>query len=774
MKKVCLTLMFCAFSVIQLLAQSVSGKVVDEKNAPLPYVSVMLQNAADSVFVGGVATDEAGMFDIAVDANLNYTLLVSYVGYESVATACNAGNVGTIVLKENAKMLDEVSIIASRTQHNATGYTINLRSSEITKGKQTSDALAFLPGVTNEDGTYKINGLAVSEIYVDGMKLPSFDELKNLPADMIDKVNVNYLAGSNQNAAMAGGTIEISLRQPPKGGYYGALTAGVTSHFSYGFDENVGGTIYYRYKNLSIYDNLSLMFNQPDETADQTIWNTTTDLRSQIEEDIKYRGHTINNRLSLTQQIDNKNVIGASYYISTNKLNQTSNTKEKGAEALQSSVVNKNNYLDQEATLKYTTILTPRHTMLEIIADYYNRQADNTSNYKYSDNTASVADDETSLNMYKLSVDLTDPRSRTLVWKYGASLQYITSDYTPTLGDAASGRFPTSQIATETRGLTPLVYLSAMGQFWKIKYSIGVNWQLNKIEYTTLDNNEKSKDTQWGINPTVQMMMPLGNSGKHALMFNYKRMLDDIPYAAISSTIRWSDPYNYTVGNPDLKAPTSDMVMAGLSMFRNTLNLTAVYGRSEDAIYWETMQDATSPEVFYTTPVNLPTQNMFGVGAEFNWRPVKPWTLKMSGRLEIHPEDITLGGVYYGKTRYRQHYTMNNTFSFANGWGGMLNMQFEPTYRTFDRTYHAIYNIGGQIYKNLCNDNLQLTLSFNALGDRRKYDRYANGTKVTYNYTSPVQNVGVSVIWRFSGGKSVNVNAVENGSQNFKEVKDIR
>lgn len=32
----------------------------------------------------------------------------------------------------------------------------------------------------------------------------------------------------------------------------------------------------------------------------------------------------------------------------------------------------------------------------------------------------------------------------------------------------------------------------------------------------------------------------------------------------------------------------------------------------------------------------------------------------------------------------------------------------------------------------------------------------------------------ISLVWRFSGGKSVNVNAVENGLQSFKEVKDIR
>ena len=42
---------------------------------------------------------------------------------------------------------------------------------------------------------------------------------------------------------------------------------------------------------------------------------------------------------------------------------------------------------------------------------------------------------------------------------------------------------------------------------------------------------------------------------------------------------------------------------------------------------------------------------------------------------------------------------------------------------------------------------------FNALGDRRKYDRYANGNKVTYDFTTPVQYVGFSLVWRFSGGR---------------------
>ena len=58
-------------------------------------------------------------------------------------------------------------------------------------------------------------------------------------------------------------------------------------------------------------------------------------------------------------------------------------------------------------------------------------------------------------------------------------------------------------------------------------------------------------------------------------MLSYKRTLSDIPYTAISSVINWSDTYNYTVGNPDLKAQSADIVMAGLSA-RNKINLTAL------------------------------------------------------------------------------------------------------------------------------------------------------------------------------------------------------
>ena len=98
---------------------------------------------------------------------------------------------------------------------------------------------------------------------------------------------------------------------------------------------------------------------------------------------------------------------------------------------------------------------------MDITGDYFNRQSDNRTSYSYGDNTSDVSEDESSLDMYKLSVDVTDPRSQKLVWKYGASVQYIVSDYHPAI-DASNqtDRFPTSSTATRTKGLTPLAYVS--------------------------------------------------------------------------------------------------------------------------------------------------------------------------------------------------------------------------------------------------------------------------------------------------------------------------
>lgn len=672
------------------------------------------------------------------------------------------------VSAQKERQLQEVSVIASRTTNNAEGYTTNLSGTDIAKGKPAADVLPFLPNVSRENGNFKINGLAVSEIYVDGVKLSDRSELDNIPGEMIDKVQVQYLAGADQNAALNGGTIRITLRRPPEGGFYGSVTANADWYRSCGFgNEGVDGMFNYRYKSLSIYDNLYVGASKLEENAKQ--WQTGPDLQNFITETTKSKGIDFRNRVSLTQQFNSGAQLGGSYLISMHRPRPTSFSI---SDNVVSAIDKRINTTAQEGTLKFSLPLNKRGAAMELIADYFNRSSGEHADYRMENDVVGATYDKNNLNLWKFTADFLYPRSRRLSWKFGASVQWISSTFTPS-ATQKNDRFNVSDISTQTAGFTPIVYTAAQGLFWKLRYSAGINWQLNRISYENRDSGVKNHNTQWAINPTMQIMMPFGSKMNHALMLNYKRTLSDVPYSAISSVINWDNAYSYTVGNPDLKAQSADMVMAGLSLFKNKINITALYAHVHDRIYWQTFQSEENQEAFYTKPVNISGQGVWGFGAEWIEAPVNWWRFKLSGRIEITPENITIANIHYDKTRLKEYFYFNNNFRISNGWGGMLNINFEPTYRTLDRTYHAVYNVSGQIYKSFLNDNLQIAVAFTPVGNRRKLDRYAGRNRVSYKYTTPVQYVGLSFTWNFSGGRQVDVNVVE-GIQNYHETKDNR
>ncbi len=80
----------------------------------------------------------------------------------------------------------------------------------------------------------------------------------------------------------------------------------------------------YRYKNLSVYDNLYLGSNKYKETAEQTFFSS--DERSAYSEISKWRGFDVRNRYSLSQQFKSGAVLGGSYHIASSNLKPKSIT----------------------------------------------------------------------------------------------------------------------------------------------------------------------------------------------------------------------------------------------------------------------------------------------------------------------------------------------------------------------------------------------------------------------------------------------------------------
>ncbi len=198
---------------LSMLAQvHVSGRVLDENKKPLPYANVRL-TSNEGKFIGGQATDNQGLFNLPNIKAGDYTLEVSFTGYQThkeqlkLHTSTPKFRIKDISLKEGS-LLKEVMVTGKATEIILKGDTIeyNAGSFAPAEGAELLELIKKLPGAqVDESGNVKINGKSISQIMVDGKRFFESDPkvaLKNLPAELVDKVQV--LERESDNRRMTG------------------------------------------------------------------------------------------------------------------------------------------------------------------------------------------------------------------------------------------------------------------------------------------------------------------------------------------------------------------------------------------------------------------------------------------------------------------------------------------------------------------------------------------------------------------------------------------
>lgn len=196
-----LAFLILSFITLASSAAVISGVVKDASSQePLIEAAVKLLSTRDSSLVAGVTTNANGRFSIPDIQKGKYLLQISYIGYadHEQAVTVGASNVrlGTISLKEQSNLLDEVSVVAIKTPIKVMEDTVeyNADSYHTQPNAVVEDLLKRLPGVdVDSDGKITANGKSVSKILVDGKEFFSDDPQvasKNLPANMVDKLQV--------------------------------------------------------------------------------------------------------------------------------------------------------------------------------------------------------------------------------------------------------------------------------------------------------------------------------------------------------------------------------------------------------------------------------------------------------------------------------------------------------------------------------------------------------------------------------------------------------
>ncbi|WP_378179535.1 TonB-dependent receptor [Aquimarina sp. SS2-1] len=145
MRTITLVLMLL-LGVVTTAQTTISGKVVDDNNQPIPGANIALQGASV-----GTVTDFDGLFTLSLEETPPFTIIVSSVGFESASVNITSSTSDlTITLKEGTE-LDEVVISASRTPERVFESPVSVERFGV-KEIKTTPAADFYDGLESLKG----------------------------------------------------------------------------------------------------------------------------------------------------------------------------------------------------------------------------------------------------------------------------------------------------------------------------------------------------------------------------------------------------------------------------------------------------------------------------------------------------------------------------------------------------------------------------------------------------------------------------------------------
>lgn len=179
---------------------TITGCVVDDKGEGIIGASIMVKGTTN-----GIVTDSEGKFSLSIP--VGSTIEVSYIGFKSKSVVVKNGKPITIMLSEDAKLLDELVITAygTQTRRNVTGsmQTIDFADLQnIPAGQFTQKMQGQIAGVQVNQGTgvpgqgmsVKIRGAAslstgANPLYVvDGF--PIVGDINNINPNEIETMSI--------------------------------------------------------------------------------------------------------------------------------------------------------------------------------------------------------------------------------------------------------------------------------------------------------------------------------------------------------------------------------------------------------------------------------------------------------------------------------------------------------------------------------------------------------------------------------------------------------
>lgn len=741
MKTICMNLAAAIAATMMSVALSamthdVSGKVIDEQGAPLPFVNVVLLSMPDSAFVQGAVTNEQGEFRIVTDKNEGL-LRLTCIGYETVYT--KAVNGLTVTMRDDTQLLGEVTVKGKlpKTTLTGEGLKTNVQGSVLENAGTAIDVMAKTPGMMKGRDGVEVIGRGAPQVYINGHRVTDASELERLQSNEIQNIEVITNPGAQYKANVRSVVrIRTVKRQGEGFGFNVNASDAQSLRWSEGNDTRAAVDANYRTGGVDIFAGVDYTRVSSRQLSD--LEKTTYSKNVFHEEgDLEADSHVqmLHTNAGVNWQISDSHFMGG-------KIEWGRFLQEKGHTHINDDVYEDGVLTDRLVTITDDRLADhPSYTLggnlyyngtvgkklgLDVNLDYYGTESHTksvsgeTSSMTYNTDVYTVSNNDAQL--YAAKAVITYP-----VWK--GQLQAGTEETFTRRTDEyhISGvNIPASSAEVKEDNYAGFAtygfMLPKVGQI-----SAGVRYEY--VHYTYDDvlapaNNLVRNYGNWF--PTVSYA---GALGPVQVMLNYSAKTERPSFSSLSSAIRYNSRYIWQSGNARLQPELShDISLTAVYKF---ITFIVNYTRTDDAIMtWSAPYG--NDGVVLVQPRNLDTPYR-AMSVMVNLTPtIGPWTMNYTVGIQPQwlsidvqdPREPTGTRVTRFNTKPIGFAQLHNTLTLNSGWQFELGAGITTKGYTQNLYLHkAVLDLEAAVQKKLLkNGALVLRLEGHDLAGLANYD----------------------------------------------------
>ncbi|MBT8233934.1 MAG: TonB-dependent receptor [Saprospiraceae bacterium] len=725
-------------NLLQEDSKIVKGQVIDsESGKGLEFATISIFDKSNDNVIDGTLSSENGTFEFTL-SKPNVYLKIEYISYEEYIldpvefpNGENILNLGAINLYPNSQILDDVEIVAEKSE---TIFALDKKVFTVGKdlanrGGSAEDVLDNVPSVTVDiDGNVSLRGSEGVRMLIDGRPsglagVGNANGLRSIPANLIEKVEVITNPSARYEAEGMAGIINIILKKNQAGGFNGSFDITTGLPLRTGLSSNLN----YRKGKINWFANYGINLNRNEgggtRVQDRLISSDPTDIQRQItllDRDMDreslsnsfrfgmdyfiqdneqltasflYRDSNDDNLgvLTYSDYIDSVDNIGLpplweSQFDSKKALAYNSVQNQLNSNSLYNITTRSDEEIEDEMNLEYSLnyrkTFSSREHFLNASGQFRKKGEDESSILKsvYQENLpgSQVDEDQKSTNSesqqtWLFQLDYVHPLGKDHKFETGlrSSFREIKNDYIVEefIGNEVFilPAFTNNFLYDEDIHAAYAIYGNT---FKKFSYQAGLRAETSVINTTLIQDNISNDRTYTNLFPSGHLNYNF--SIKSALQLSYSRRVRRPRFWDLNPFFTFSDNRNFFSGNPNIDPEFTDAYEIGQIQYWDDISVnSSLFYRKTNASILRVIVINLDDISTLTTPLNIGTSHDYGLDFSISYSGLK-W-LRLDANCNVFQSELYLDPVSTELSIYDYYRDVRNYSGSLTDFGNEYN-----------------------------------------------------------------------------------------------------